>query len=224
MQKLDITQRIQLRDEIFEEFKKLKIFRFSKEKYNIMNKSLVKEFQINFKLKEKYELYIKQFRSENEARYCLIHIDDFENHKCPICNNICKFYNIRHGYRNTCGNKECSKKLLEQTCLKIYGEINAAKNEKIKDKIKETNKRIYGYTCPLKNKYVRMIAIQTSMNHYNKPYPSQSEKVKELIYNTNLKNRGVKYVFQDKKVKELSKKTMIKDYGADHPMKCKKLN
>ena len=219
---MDTMQRIQLRDELFEEFKSLKIFRISNGKYSIKKDCLSYELKNNIQLKEKYNFYVSQFRTEKEAKYCLIHQDDISNHLCPICGELCKFYNMRHGYRNTCTNKECSKKLYEKTCLEVYGKTNPAKNEKVKERIKSTNLRIYGYVCPLKNKKIRIKAIQTSMSHYNKPYPAQSEEVKRSICETNMKNRGVKYVFQDKNVKELSKNTMIKNHGAPHPMKCKK--
>lgn len=102
---LSKEKRIQLRDELFDAYEKLSYKTFIKLKFKDMINN-------DEELKEKYNLYIQQFRNEDESIYCLKYKDDLENHLCPQCNNFCTFYNIDRGYRNTCGNKECIKNLL----------------------------------------------------------------------------------------------------------------
>lgn len=84
---LSKEKRIELRNELFDEYEKLSYKTFIISKFKIMINN-------NEELKKKYDLYRRQFRNENESIYCIKYKDDPENHLCPQCNNPCKFYNM----------------------------------------------------------------------------------------------------------------------------------
>ena len=110
---MTIEERINIRDFLINRLKELKGISFTtKNWYRIISIDLFKNVINNNKdILEKYNLYIKEFRSEEEAIYCLLHITDISEHICPMCNtNPIIFYDKKHGYRNTCGSKECNTK------------------------------------------------------------------------------------------------------------------
>ena len=135
---LSKEERIQLRDELFEELINLKILYKIGKYYSFHSHTeFINKINNNIELKEKYKLYISQFRTENEAIYCIRYHDDFENHRCLECNNICIFYYNkkyrRSKYLCTCGNKICqnnrvgtkeSIKKAKQTKKERHGDEN----------------------------------------------------------------------------------------------------
>ena len=243
MQKLDIIQRIQLRDEIFEEFKSLKLIillnNFNNNQYRIWNKNKIDLF-INDELKIKYELFLNQYRTEEEALYCLTHFDDFENHICPVCSNICKFYNKKHGYRDTCGNKDCHQKAIESTNSIIYGTKYGLQNEKVKEKGRQTNKTIRGVDHHMKTKESvqkgkntreklygnpnynnREGARQTCMNKYGKENYVETNQFKIQSYQTCLKNWNASNPMRNQINVNKQQEKMLSEYGARHALQIK---
>ena len=57
---------------------------------------------INMKLSKTYYNYTKQFRTEKEAMYCLLHhIEPEDVPRCPMCGKLSKF--VGKYYNITCG-------------------------------------------------------------------------------------------------------------------------
>ena len=85
--------RIQLRDELIEIFIKKFIMRIPIGGGIKINKTnLIKLLKKDLQFKLKYELYVKQFKSEDEAQFHIKHHTDIEDYLCPICGNIRVFY------------------------------------------------------------------------------------------------------------------------------------
>jgi predicted DNA binding CopG/RHH family protein len=112
-----------------------------------------------------------------------------------LCNKSKKFKNCCEGYRKSCGDNSCSKKIREITCIEKYGVKNVAGNINIQEKIHATNIKRYG------------------TKGFN------IAKQKETIF----EKYGVEFVSQIKDVKEKKKKTFIEKYGFDHPSKNKEI-
>ena len=137
--KLTQEDRIALRDELFENFKSNLIIYSCNDSYRFFSKKkFITDIEKN-SLIEKYNLYVEQFRTEDEAIYCLLHNDDISNHICPICNtNIKLFYSNKNSkrkeYRETCGSDICIRKSYENNSLA------PKKNNKIKNTISKAQK------------------------------------------------------------------------------------
>ena len=200
------NERIILRDEIFSKFKEIGII----DKLNHFLRTKISKIDNNYELQEKWNLYVSEFRSKEEAIYCIIHLDDYENHKCPVCNNISDFcINHRKFYTKTCGNSKCigalansdsAKQKAIDTCMQNYGVSNVSKLDAIKQKKKDT----YNKNHPKSNKKVKPNSNLTTeekkkltnLNNRNVEYPSQDPDVRRKSRETNLKKRGVEYAFQ----------------------------
>ena len=94
--KLTKEEQIVLRDELIDDFNKLSILVYLKSKkwYKIKNRtSFQNVLNDNIELKEKYNKYINDFASEEEAIWCLCHRVDISDHICPVCKkNYCLFF------------------------------------------------------------------------------------------------------------------------------------
>lgn len=209
---LSSKDRINLRNELFEKLKDFHIIYESNKSYRFTSKKNFIEKINNFNLREKYDLYINQFRSENEALYCLLHLDDFENHKCPICNEICEFYyNKQHKeYRNTCGSKTCGREQYEKTNLKLHGN----KNYNNREKAKETCKKEYGVEHTSKLSEV----IEKGKDTKNKRYGDSNYNNRDLSIKTCNEKYGVPHHMQNEKIKKNQHKTMLSKYGTKHAL------
>lgn len=206
---LSVEERIKLRDELFESFKKLEIIIFcsSKNYYRLICKRIInKSLNFNHELKVKYDLYVSEFTSEEEAIYCLLHNDDFTNHVCPICKtNQCKFYNKKHGYRETCNNKNCRQKLRENTTESIYGYKFMFFHPDFQSVAQQTKEALYGD----KNYTNREKAKETCKERYGTEYPSQLEEFKQKAANTKLIKYGDPYYTN----REKAMLTCLERYG-----------
>ena len=183
---LTLNERITLRDKLINRFIELKILTFSL-KYNsyiYTNKRKIKDKIKNdeetFHL---YNVYISQFRSEEEALYCLRCKDDISNHICPICKNEAEFYTDGYNcnkYRITCNDVNCRESLANsesankkriQTCQERYNVDNTFQAEEFKQKAADTKERLYGdshYTN-------REKAKNTNRERYNVDWYGQCE-------------------------------------------------
>ena len=224
MNKILLTkeERIALRDELFEEFKDLSIIYFQKTYYKFnKNAILLNSFKNNIELKEKYNLYIQQFRTEEEALYCIIHKDDISNHLCSICNELCKFYNKKRGYRDTCGNKNCKQKALENTNIKVRGVPYPMKDEEVKNKQQEKMLNEYGARHALQIKEFKEKAENTTYNNFGVKNPFESKIIQERIKNIIYNNLGVP--LQNDEIEERRKQTCKDIFGVPYPTQCEKV-
>ena len=236
--------RIQLRDELIEIFIKKFIMRIPIGGGIKINKTnLIKLLKKDLQFKLKYELYVKQFKSEDEAQFHIKHHTDIEDYLCPICGNIRVFYkkgkNLK--YQKTCGNDECIKKMLgsaesrlkaKQTSEEKYGVDNVMKLQEFKDKAKETCMKNHGVEHPAQNEKIKNKISQTKKERYGDPHynnktkarstcliiygvdtPLKSKKIRDKIHNTNLKKYGVKHVLSCKKIRNKATQTSINKYG-----------
>ena len=227
-------KRNKLRDELYEKFKNVGII----DKNNHFLRVNIKKIDKNLDLKEKWNKYNLEFRSEEEAIYCILHKDDFENHRCPICNNISQFYikPRKNTYRQTCGKKECidantkkiskSEKVLkkrEDTNLKRFGVKYCGQSKELMEKAKQTNLEKYGTENPFGNKDIQEKIKQSNLERYGVEYPLQSEELFKKFKDTNLKRYGVEYPSQLDEIKNKIVKTNIKRFGVKHQMLCKEI-
>ena len=241
---LSKEERIKLRDELIEIFIKNNIIKIPKNGGIKINKTnLNKLLNNNNQFKEKYELYINQFRSEDEAQFHIKHHTDIEDYLCPICGNIRAFYKKRKNlkYQKTCGDDRCIKKMLgsaesrlkaRQTMEKEYGIDNVMKLQEFKDKAKETCVKKYGTEYAMQNEKIKNKMFQTKKERYGNSYynnrskarstcliiygvdnPFKSKKIRNKIYNTNLKKYGTKYVLSCKEIRNKATQTSINKYG-----------
>lgn len=113
---MELRERIKLRDEILELLKKYSIITLTNRGwYRIINRKRFDDIVSNNEdIKDKYIKYISDFRTNEEGVWNLLHISDYSKYICPYCNDGIKvFYDCEHGYRNTCGSKECAIKARE---------------------------------------------------------------------------------------------------------------
>ena len=230
---LTTEQRISLRDELLEDFRKIEY----KDTYpmKVLGR-IVRDLDDNSEIKKKFDLYVSQFRSEREARFCLSHLDDMSNHICPICGKVNDFYlDADHNrYSSTCGSKECksintskiaksedTKKKYRKSMIEKYGVEHPSHSKEIREKTKQTNLKIYGTEHPAQSKHVQEKIEATNMSIYGVKHLLQSESIKEKIKQANLEKYGVEYDFQAESVKEKIKETLMNKYGVEHPTQCK---
>ena len=219
---LNYEDRIKLREELFNELNSLHIICKYKESHKIHSiKSLYKVLRSNNILLEKYNTYIKQFRTEEEALYCLIHKDDFSNHICvnPDCNKLSEFYDKKHGYRLTCISKECKVLAFVQTNIERYNCKFPLQCNQFKDKVKKTMIERYGVEYSGQAETLMNKRKQTCLKRYGTNHPMKSKEIQEKTANTNIIRYGVKTPLQNDVVKEKIKKTNIERYGEEFPMR-----
>lgn len=198
---MEKEDRIKLRDEIHTILRSLSILITHKNGTDSIHRRshLTRELQNNLELKEKYNLYVQQFRSEEEAIYCIIHLDDPENHKCIICGNLCKFYehNCNNKYKTTCEKEECiqkmihsdsAKKKMEDTNTKKYGVKCIFSSNKIKEKIVKSNINIRGVSNPAHDPNVIKKRLETYKKNHMPKNPVTDENVLEIFENIKNKN------------------------------------
>ena len=228
-------ERIQLRDELLKELLKNKIIICNKN--GIYSIHRMKKFLIylenNAIFKEKYNLYINQFRTEEEAKYCLTHQDDFENHKCRICGNILSFYfnpisKMNKHYERTCGDINCFKAIMKSdetkekainTSLKIYGTKYAAQSKKIKEKILQSiwNKYKVKNVAQLKSTILKI--KNTKLIRYGDPNYNNRLKAEETCKRKyNVKNVMIAHLLGeiddlDNKNRNKRNNTMLNRYN-----------
>ena len=186
---LSLNERIHLRDKLYlklynwdiiiESFKGIK---------TLPRKRLYKFLYNNNDINILYNSYISEFRTEEEAIYCLLHNDDYTNHKCPVCGNQCTFYNNKHGYRLTCGTVKCNQKLAHSpeakqkaidTNRKNRGCDYPTQDPSVVQKCKDTKKDRYGD----ENYNNREKAEATCQLLYDNPHYNNIEKMIETIRN-----------------------------------------
>lgn len=182
-------ERIELRNELFEELKQANVI-INAVKCNNNVRVVKKDKRIEIlnqhqQLLQKYNTYVNQFNSEDEALYCLTHLDDSSNHLCPVCGNVCSFYDGHpKKYRRTCGNKDCSMSLShtedtiiksKQTKLKNYGDENYTNREKAK----LTNIEKYGAENPFASKIIQDKIKQTNLEKFGVENVSQNKEIQE---------------------------------------------
>ena len=174
-----LKDRIQLRDELFTILKDKNVIVLNK-KINTYfihrQEKLIVTLLNNSDINKLYNTYINEFRSEEEAIYCLLHYDDYTNHICPICNDICEFYSNRkrshYEYRNTCCNQECLSainnsdeacKKREQTNLKVYGHKATSQNEDVKQKMRNTISKNKGLDNPINDLEIQEVLTELNI-------------------------------------------------------------
>ena len=248
---LTTSERISLRDELFDKFKQIQLIYYNKRfsTYQYYNKkTLSKKLETYYpNILIEYKLYLNDFNSEEEALYCLLRHDDISNHLCPICGKPNTFYNLNHGYRNSCGNKKCietivqsdeAKKKRENTNLNRYGHKSSASSEQVKATMKANNLAKYGYESvsqipekkeKMKNTNRNKWGYDCTLQHPDiqaKAKASRKRKYGDENYNNALKaaltyfnEHGYTNPFLDPEVRIKSIISCLLRYGVDHPMK-----
>ena len=206
---LTLNERAILRDELFIKLMDAKILiTYITGVISIVRKNnLIKFLNNNDELRFKYYLYISEFRSEEEAIYCLRYHDDYEHHRCPVCNNLTNFFyypqSQRQGYRILCGNNNC---------LKV-----CTRSELANQKRKDTCEAKYGpgIDNPMKSLTVQAKAIATNLAKRNVPYSTQDPAVQQKYRDTceATYGPGIINTFQVEEFKQKAKDTKLKNHG-----------
>ena len=204
-------ERLELQNDIFKYFldtsiiltKKDMSYTFSKKK-----KSIDDIIQDNITIKYKYDKYINEYRSKEEALWCLINRKDLSEYICPCCNkNIKEFYIKKDGggkYRKSCGNKDCLKKLMF--------------SEEIQEKVKKTNKERYGSESPFGSNIIKEKIKKTNLDRYGTEYGFQRKEIQEKAKKTIKERYGEDNVLKIKSFREKGKATLKEKYGSEIPI------
>ena len=150
---------------------------------------------INMKLSKIYYNYTKQFRTEKEAMYCLLHhIEPEDVPRCPMCDKLAKF--TGKYYNMTCG--ECNYNAWDK-------KIQLTKQNTTKEAIKRGQEK----------------ARLTCLKHFGVPYGNQfsSIELKEKYEAECLEKYGVKNAGWSKEARAKRINTCLDKYGVDHNFK-----
>ena len=218
---LTLDERIKFRDELFIQLLFNNVIKLQQDAYVLYKSKLSKVLSNNNDLNNKYKIYINEFRFEEEAVYCLTHSDDFTNHICPVCGNLCEFsFGHPKQYRKTCGNMQCiekranskeAKQKSEQTWLANLGVTHPSKSKKVIQKTKDTKLKRHG-DSGYNN---REKAKNTCQERYKKDNPFQVEEFKEKARLSNIARIGVPYLMQSEEQKEKWRKTYFHNHNLD---------
>ena len=149
---LSTVERISLRNELIIIFESYHIQRANKQR-------IISLLSRNNNHLQLYNLYINQFRSEDEALYNIFHKTDLSEHMCPYCNKPNKFYIKMKKYRDTCGSNKCStakttssnsKKKRQNTMKELYEHEHALQVPKFQKKAQDTCLKHFGKDNPRK--------------------------------------------------------------------------
>ena len=226
-------ERIVLREKIFNLFEELSIM-ISSRGHNKVNRNKLKRISENKELYILYNTYINEFRSEEEAIYCLTHNTDYTEHICPICSELSKFRSIRRvwSYSKTCGKRECMNKIIhsdiakeraKQSFIKNYGVDNPAKNKEVIEKMKSTNKERYGSEYIVLTDSFKEKSKATCKKKYGVEYSFQSEDVRNKGKATCKEKYGVEYPSQNKDIRLKIETTNKERYGTKAPLQNKEV-
>ena len=214
---LSTEDRINLRDELFEKFYNVKVIYIYKEDINRMYKSVLLRY-LNKKLdiKEKYYTYVSEFRSEEEAKYCLLHKDDFTNHICPICGNICRFYNMHHGYRSNCEDKKCVNEIRNRTNEKLYGNANIMSLPEFQEKHKESTRKNHNCDYPTQDPAVVQKGKDSKRERYGDENYNNRKKASETCQTQ--WGKDITNPMQVKEIEQRFEDKMFELYGVRHAL------
>ena len=111
----------------------------------------------------------------------------------------------------TCGDKICSYKKCEDTCMKKYGVKSINQLKTVKDKKINAYRKKYGVDSPGQAQEVREKIKNTNLKKYGNENPFGSKEIQDKIKATWQKNYGedIENPFQVESVKEKSKQTML---------------
>ena len=216
---MNTIDRIKLRDELLEAYATLSFERFIPKSFKklILNNNSI--------LQQKYNGYVNEFKTEEEALYCLKCKTDYSEHICPICGNLSKFYNRRIGYCKSCCNKECLKEFVntqevqnkrEQTCLEKYGAKCSLGNKDIRKKAEQTMIDRYGAPNVFLLSEVQDKIKQTNKEKYGNENVMRCPEIHKKAEQTTFNHYGVKNAFQAQECKETSKQTCLERYGTEY--------
>ena len=121
----------------------------------------------------------------------------------------------------TCGDKICSYKKCEDTCMKKYSVKSINQLKTVKDKKINAYRKKYGVDNPNQSQEIREKIKKTNLGKYGSKNPFGSKEIQDKIKATWQKNYGedIENPFQVESVKEKSKQTLLKNYGVNNPIK-----
>ena len=230
-----LEERLQIRDILFEVLFKYNYIELYKENlYRFKNRYIIRSFlEIhNIKLLEKYDYYLQEFNSQEEALYCISHKDDYINHKCPVCGNLCKFNKYKSKYTETCTNNACLEKLAnspqakakgEQTNLNHFDTKNPMQNEEVKIKMQQTCLKNHGVTNISKLKATRQKVEHTMQKKYNVKNFNEQHITNYDIWSNDEKFKNYIIDQYNQKGMFLSMNDILSFFNITHPTLKKKL-
>ena len=166
---------------------------------------------LNEKLSHIWKDFSKNYRSENEAWFCLSHLVK-ELPRCPICGRLCKFTGITkygsNGYLTTCGN--CSANAVEDKKEKFSKTMSKKTIEEKRasfEKRQQTNLERFG------DKNATLFGSKSFKENLKEKYGSESFNNRDKAKKTCKEKYGVEYNFQIEGFVEKSLKKKIEKYG-----------
>ena len=176
---------------------------------NLLNELELKINDINLILPQKIWFYYNNI--DISYQYCQ-------------CGKQKVWLGFKHGWRKTCGNKECIDKQRKTTNLKKYGVDNPLKNKNIRDKIKITLLDKYGVNYPIQSISIMNKIKKTIHDKYGVYHPMQSDIIKLKNLNTwNNKTDDDLLKIKEKKISTWNNKTEIIKKEIDNKRKTTNL-
>ncbi len=166
-----------------------------------------------------------------------------EINKCPICGSHKKHSLEKPSqpslWSKTCGDRQCIKKLTQETNMEMYGHIsnlhsklengktvleesiskkynveNISQIQEVKDKKKNTCLKNFGVEYPMQSSAVKLKSIETVLLKYGYDNVSKNPDIIEKIKNTQIKKYGSLYM-QTLEGKDLMRSVCQEKYGVD---------
>jgi len=170
------------------------------------------------------KVYEDQMHAKNICKECK---EKLKIHKeCPVCE---KLFCVQPAYkkRKFCS-KECrlspkgvliTRKVREETSLRLFGVKNVFQNEEKKEKIKDTLQERYGVDHISKVESVKQKVGDKLEEKFGVRCAFQSKEIKEKSKETIKEKYGVEYISQSPIIQEAIRKTSLKKYGFENASK-----
>jgi hypothetical protein len=130
---------------------------------------------------------------------------------CKICKNTSTFLNLKLGYSNTCNNKDCKNKWVqnckENSVFQKYGVKNIFETKDVIEKIKANNLENYGSTTYIHSKAGTEKVKNSMLEKHGVENPMHSEKIKNKMIENSLKKRGTSWSLGSKEIQDKIKNT-----------------
>ena len=143
------------------------------------------------------------------------------------CGERLSFKGFKHGYRETCGKKECYIKKRKETCIEKYGVDNPKKSKEVLDREKEGIKNKWGGKHYMYNKEVVDKFKSTMLEKHGVEWAQQSKEISDKSVKTFRENDNRDEIIQKRssdfknkssvekeEILLKKKETIISDWGS----------
>jgi hypothetical protein len=173
--------------------------------------------------------FLNPVYSEIEISQRLYHIKENLSNipECPSCGRPRKFYRLKDGYFNTCGDSECKKetkvKSFKTTVKEKYGDSYFKEGSPAREKYKSTMLLKYGVDHNFKSNEVRESIKNTLIERYGVDSPLKNESIKEKRNSTCIERHGTNDFLNSEKTKTTNQSRYGFKNAMSNPEICKKV-